>query len=71
MHSKSLMLKLVLTAPNEFNAIWIENNYLDIISQQARSFAGTAVTVVRSKSLEEQTCGRWTKQAMSRTTVIQ
>ena len=38
--------KLVLTAPNEFNAIWIENNYLDIISQQARSFAGTAVTVV-------------------------
>ena len=38
--------KIVLTAPNEFNAIWIENNYLDIISQQARSFAGTAVTVV-------------------------
>ncbi len=37
--------KIVLTAPNEFNAIWIENNYLDIISQQARSFAGTAVTV--------------------------
>lgn len=38
--------KMTLTAPNEFNAIWIENNYLDIISQQARSFAGTAVTVV-------------------------
>jgi chromosomal replication initiator protein len=38
--------KLVLTAPNEFNAIWIENNYLDIISQQARSFSGTAVEVV-------------------------
>lgn len=38
--------KIVLTAPNEFNAIWIENNYLDIISQQARSFAGTAVSVV-------------------------
>jgi chromosomal replication initiator protein len=37
--------KLVLTAPNEFNAIWIENNYLDIISQQARGFAGTAVAV--------------------------
>ena len=37
--------KLVLTAPNEFNAIWIENNYLDIIAQQARSFAGTAVAV--------------------------
>jgi chromosomal replication initiator protein len=37
--------KLVLTAPNEFNAIWIENNYLDLIAQQARSFAGTAVSV--------------------------
>ncbi|CAA6679596.1 MULTISPECIES: chromosomal replication initiator protein DnaA [unclassified Lentimonas] len=37
--------KIVLSAPNEFNAIWIENNYLDIISQQARSYAGTAVAV--------------------------
>ena len=37
--------KIVLLAPNEFNAIWIENNYLDIISQQARSYAGTAVAV--------------------------
>lgn len=36
---------LVLSAPNEFNAIWIENNYLDIISQQARGFTGTAVDV--------------------------
>lgn len=38
--------KIVLTAANEFNAIWIENNYLDIITQQARGFAGQAVTVV-------------------------
>ena len=45
--------KLVLTAPNEFNAIWIENNYLDIISQQARSFAGTAVTVVVEVAKEQ------------------
>jgi chromosomal replication initiator protein len=37
--------KLVLTASNEFNAIWIENNFLDIITQQARGFAGTAVDV--------------------------
>jgi chromosomal replication initiator protein len=37
--------KMVLLAPNEFNAIWIENNYLDIIVQQARSFAGVAVHV--------------------------
>tara|TARA_B110000196_G_scaffold164004_1_gene140934 strand:+ start:78 stop:1505 length:1428 start_codon:yes stop_codon:yes gene_type:complete len=47
--------KLVLTAPNEFNAIWIENNYLDIISQQARSFAGTAVTVVIEVAKEPAT----------------
>jgi chromosomal replication initiator protein len=47
--------KLVLTAPNEFNAIWIENNYLDIISQQARSFAGTAVTVVIEVAKEQAT----------------
>lgn len=38
-------VKIVLSAPNEFNAIWIENNYLDIISQQARSYAGSAVAV--------------------------
>lgn len=37
--------KIVLYAPNEFNAIWIENNYLDIIVQQARSYAGVAVAV--------------------------
>lgn len=37
--------KLVLTTHSEFNAIWIENNFLDVISQQARSFAGTAIEV--------------------------
>ncbi|MGJ8650115.1 MAG: chromosomal replication initiator protein DnaA [Opitutaceae bacterium] len=37
--------KIVLTSTSEFNAIWIENNYLDIILQQARSFAGSAVNV--------------------------
>ncbi len=37
--------KIVLLASSEFNAIWIENNYLDIIMQQARSYAGTAVQV--------------------------
>lgn len=37
--------KIILTASNEFNAIWIENNYLDIMSQQARGFAGAAVTI--------------------------
>ena len=37
--------RLVLTANSEFNAIWIENNFLDIITQQARSFTGSAVEV--------------------------
>ena len=46
--------KLVLTAPNEFNAIWIENNYLDIIAQQARSFAGTAVAVSIEVAQQEE-----------------
>lgn len=37
--------KIALEASSEFNAIWIENNFLDIIVQQARSFAGTAIEV--------------------------
>jgi len=37
--------KLVLTTHSEFNAIWIENNFLDVITQYARSFAGTAIEV--------------------------
>lgn len=37
--------KIVLTTGNEFNAIWIENNYLDIISQQASGFSGSTVKV--------------------------
>ena len=37
--------KLVLAAKSEFNAIWIENNYLDVIAQQARAFAGTPIKV--------------------------
>jgi len=36
---------ITLSAPSEFNAIWIENNYLDLICQQARSFAGAPVSV--------------------------
>ena len=38
--------KIVLTAPNEFNAIWIENNYLDIISRQACNSAGNTINVI-------------------------
>ena len=37
--------KIVLEAASEFNAIWIENNFLDVISQQARSFAGEPVEI--------------------------
>ena len=37
--------QIVLSTGNEFNAIWIENNYLDIITQQATGFAGSSVKV--------------------------
>ena len=37
--------RIVLETASEFNAIWIENNFLDVISQQARSFAGEAVEI--------------------------
>lgn len=37
--------ELVLSAPNEFNAIWIENNYLDIITQHARMVSGRVLNV--------------------------
>lgn len=36
---------LTISAPNDFNAIWIENNYLDVISQKARVLSGRAITV--------------------------
>ena len=36
---------IVLETASEFNAIWIENNFLDLIRQQARSFAGAPVEV--------------------------
>lgn len=37
--------KIVLAAKSDFNAIWIENNYLDVIAQQARAFAGAPVKI--------------------------
>ena len=48
--------KIVLTAPNEFNSIWIENNYLDLISKQACSFVGGKVSVL-IETAEEQPGG--------------
>ena len=47
--------KLVLEAPNEFNAIWIESNYLDVITQQARAHAGTAITVTVQAEADKTT----------------
>lgn len=47
--------KLVLKTSSEFNAIWIENNFLDTIAQQARSFAGTAVEVLIEVEADEAT----------------
>ena len=35
----------ILKVPNDFNAIWIENNYLDFIEQQVRFFSGSPITV--------------------------
>jgi len=40
---------LVLSAPTDFTAMWIENNYLDLIARQAEGLAGGPVSVrVRS-----------------------
>ena len=36
---------LTISAPNDFNAIWIENNYLDVIAQKARTLSGRAIAV--------------------------
>jgi chromosomal replication initiator protein len=36
---------LTISAPNDFNAIWIENNYLDVISQKARALTGRPIAV--------------------------
>lgn len=37
--------KIVLETTCEFNAIWIESNFLEVIKQQAGSLAGEAVTI--------------------------
>lgn len=48
--------KLVLTTNSEFNAIWIENNYFDIIEKLICGFAGKSVEVsVEVVSAEETT----------------
>jgi len=44
---------LVLEAGSEFNAIWIECNFLDLIKKQVRSLAGTAVEVSIGAASEE------------------
>jgi chromosomal replication initiator protein len=36
---------LVLGVPNEFAAIWVNDNYLDLLTQRARLSSGTMVTV--------------------------
>ncbi|MGJ8639794.1 MAG: chromosomal replication initiator protein DnaA [Opitutaceae bacterium] len=57
--------KIVLVASSEFNAIWVENNYLDIIMQQARSFAGTSVQVKIEVAEIEKTEVDASKEAVS------
>ena len=46
--------QIVLTAPSEFNAIWIENNYLDLISKQAFGFAGSKMDIVITAPEKQQ-----------------
>ncbi len=47
--------ELLLEAPSEFNAIWVQNNYLDIITRQARGLAGAQVDVrVRAREDERE-----------------
>ena len=41
---------LVLGVPNDFAAIWIHDNYLDLIMQRLRLTAGRMVTVTLRKS---------------------
>ena len=37
--------KIILNVPNEFNAIWVENNYLDFIKEHLRLLSGQTFTV--------------------------
>jgi len=41
---------MVLGVPNDFAAIWIHDNYLDLIMQRLRLSAGRMVTVTLRKS---------------------
>jgi len=41
---------ITLTVPNEFAAIWIHDNYLDLITQRLRLNAGRMVNVILKKS---------------------
>lgn len=44
---------LVLTAPNEFASIWLEDNYLDLIREKVRNTTGTEIEVVLAVSAQE------------------
>lgn len=58
--------KIVLQAASEFNAIWIENNFLDMIRQQARSFAGGSVEIsITSVSADAPELGQRTSAPAS------
>lgn len=60
--------RIVLEAASEFNAIWIENNFLDVICQQARSFAGAPVEILIevAKSEEPEAGGEAKDEARGR-----
>lgn len=47
--------KITLIVPNEFNAIWVENNYLDLIKQNLRLVSGSNFKV-ELQILESSNC---------------
>ncbi len=44
---------LTLAAPNEFSAIWIQDNYLDLIGQKARVLVGRSLDIIVKVSNDE------------------
>jgi chromosomal replication initiator protein len=61
---------ITLGVPNDFHAIWIHDNYLDLISQRLRLNAGRPVTVHLQKSegsgRQRRPGGRAVRQAQGR-----
>lgn len=44
---------LILTAPNQFTSIWLEDNYLDILKEKARSISGNDIEIILEADPED------------------